>query len=294
MLRRKGVAVMSFPRQQSPALLWRSRVLYPAVRLVKRIVPVGACAARLASPQRAGVPRIGREGRPGGRGDSEDRPLRLPRRRASAQAMKANRCVARRRLRARPGSVCDRADRPQATIVTVAGNGVDGHDGDGGRHERRRSITRGIAVLRTAASSSLSRSSVRPPSRRRRKDHDGRRHAAAGFSGDGPATSAQLNLVHGVALLPDGSMVLADTSNHRIRRVSPNGTITTVAGTGTFGFSGDGGPATAAQIAAPRASPRWRTAPSSSSRLGEPPGAAHLARGRDHDRCGDWNAGLLW
>ena len=47
-------------------------------------------------------------------------------------------------------------------------------------------------------------------------------------------------------------MVLADTSNHRIRRVAPNGTITTVAGTGTFGFSGDGGPAAAAQIAAPR------------------------------------------
>jgi streptogramin lyase len=55
-----------------------------------------------------------------------------------------------------------------------------------------------------------------------------------------------------VALLPDGSMVLADTSNHRIRQVAPDGTITTVAGTGTFGFSGDGGPATAAQIAAPR------------------------------------------
>ena len=42
---------MSFPRQQSPALLWRSRVLYPSVRLVKRIVPRPACAAR--SPPRS-------------------------------------------------------------------------------------------------------------------------------------------------------------------------------------------------------------------------------------------------
>jgi ubiquinone/menaquinone biosynthesis C-methylase UbiE len=40
-LRPRGTAVMSFPRQQSPALLWRSRVLYPAVRLAKQVVPVG-------------------------------------------------------------------------------------------------------------------------------------------------------------------------------------------------------------------------------------------------------------
>jgi ubiquinone/menaquinone biosynthesis C-methylase UbiE len=40
-LRLQGVAVLSFPRQQSPALLWRSKLLYPAVRAVKRVVPVG-------------------------------------------------------------------------------------------------------------------------------------------------------------------------------------------------------------------------------------------------------------
>jgi ubiquinone/menaquinone biosynthesis C-methylase UbiE len=40
-LRLQGVAVLSFPRQQSPALLWRSKVLYPAVRAIKRVVPVG-------------------------------------------------------------------------------------------------------------------------------------------------------------------------------------------------------------------------------------------------------------
>jgi glucose/arabinose dehydrogenase len=75
----------------------------------------------------------------------------------------------------------------------------------------------------------------------------------AGSSGDGgAATNAQLNLVHGVASLPDGSLVLADTGNNRLRKVSPTGVITTVAGTGRFGFAGDGGLATAAELAAPR------------------------------------------
>ncbi len=74
------------------------------------------------------------------------------------------------------------------------------------------------------------------------------------FSGDqGPATKASLNNVRGVAASPDGSLYLADTGNQRIRRVAPDGVITTVAGTGVFGFSGDGGPATAAQLFDPQA-----------------------------------------
>ncbi len=48
--------------------------------------------------------------------------------------------------------------------------------------------------------------------------------------------------------MPDGGFLIADRSNNRIRRVSPSGTITTVAGTGVSGFSGDGGPASAAQV----------------------------------------------
>jgi hypothetical protein len=74
----------------------------------------------------------------------------------------------------------------------------------------------------------------------------------AGFSGDGgPATSARLNLPFGVAPTADGGLLIADAGNHRIRRVSPSGTITTVAGNGVNGFSGDGGPATAAALASP-------------------------------------------
>jgi hypothetical protein len=73
-----------------------------------------------------------------------------------------------------------------------------------------------------------------------------------GFSGDGgPATAAQLNQPQGVATTADGGFLITDSNNSRVRRVSPAGTITTVAGTGTVGFSGDGGPAIAAQLFGP-------------------------------------------
>ena len=50
---------------------------------------------------------------------------------------------------------------------------------------------------------------------------------------------------------PDGSLYLADRDNHRIRRITPDGTITTVAGTGVRGFSGNGGPALQAELTSP-------------------------------------------
>jgi hypothetical protein len=62
-----------------------------------------------------------------------------------------------------------------------------------------------------------------------------------GYSGDGgPAASAELFTPHNLAVLPDGGFLIADTGNNRVRRVWPDGTITTVAGDGTAGFSGDG------------------------------------------------------
>src|SRR5262249_39289669 len=86
-----------------------------------------------------------------------------------------------------------------------------------------------------------------------------------GYSGDGgPAIDAQLstdNLVNGVlqpyepgglAVDSKGNLYISDGGNARVRRISPDGVITTVAGNGTHGASGDGGPATAAEIMNPR------------------------------------------
>jgi uncharacterized protein (TIGR03437 family) len=76
---------------------------------------------------------------------------------------------------------------------------------------------------------------------------------AAGFSGDGgPATSAQLNLPYGIAVDLAGYLYIADLNNSRVRRVSPDGTINTYAGSGGQGSTGDGGPATSAQMLTPR------------------------------------------
>lgn len=70
--------------------------------------------------------------------------------------------------------------------------------------------------------------------------------------GDGGlATQAFLNVPHGVAVAADGTIYIADRGSSRVRKVDPSGIITTVAGTGQWGFSGDGGPATLAQLNSP-------------------------------------------
>jgi sugar lactone lactonase YvrE len=63
-----------------------------------------------------------------------------------------------------------------------------------------------------------------------------------------PATDAQLSSAEGVAARPDGTLVIADTYNNRIRQVDRTGTITTIAGTGAIGSAGDGGPAQEAEL----------------------------------------------
>ncbi len=72
---------------------------------------------------------------------------------------------------------------------------------------------------------------------------------AFGFSGDGgPATKAALYFPSGVAVDSAGNIYFADKGNNRVRKVDTKGIITTFAGTGTAGFSGDGGPATSAKL----------------------------------------------
>jgi sugar lactone lactonase YvrE len=73
-----------------------------------------------------------------------------------------------------------------------------------------------------------------------------------GYNGDDiAATSALLNTPRGVSVDSSGNLYICDTGNNRIRRVDTSGTITTVAGNGSAGFSGDGGPATSAMLFAP-------------------------------------------
>lgn len=76
--------------------------------------------------------------------------------------------------------------------------------------------------------------------------------STAGFSGDGgPASSATLNAPLGLRFDGEGNLYVADSQNHRIRRITPAGVISTVAGTGTAGLSGDGNLATAATLSLP-------------------------------------------
>ena len=76
--------------------------------------------------------------------------------------------------------------------------------------------------------------------------------AGSNWVGDNePAIAAILLQAEGVASDSKGNLYIADASDHRVRRIAPNGVITTIAGTGSRGFSGDGGPAVAAQLNSP-------------------------------------------
>jgi sugar lactone lactonase YvrE len=146
-------------------------------------------------------------------------------------------------------------------ITTVAGNGTAGFSGDGGPainaelsapmgvaldsagnlyiadsgNQRIRKVSNG--VITTVAGNGTLVSNNGP--------------GTGGYSGDGgPAISAELNNPTGIALDSAANLYIADTLNQRIREVS-SGVINTVAGNGTAGFSGDGGPATSAQLKGP-------------------------------------------
>jgi YD repeat-containing protein len=146
---------------------------------------------------------------------------------------------------------CVRRVGPDGIITTVAGNGTEGFSGDGGpATQALLNNPQGVAV---APDGSLFIADT-GNDRVRRVGPDGIITTVAGgggfgFSGDGgPATKASLFWPQGVAIGPDGSLFIADTLNYRVRRVDPDGTITTVAGNGQYGFGGDGGPATEAWL----------------------------------------------
>jgi glucose/arabinose dehydrogenase len=143
---------------------------------------------------------------------------------------------------------------PAGLITTVAGTGQGGSQGDGGPATSARvGAPTGVAVTADGGFlvSDANAQRVRwvsPDGTITRVAGDG----TAGGAGDGgPAIAAQLNVPVGVAALPDGGFLVAEYEGHRVRRVSAAGVITRVAGTGSVGFSGDGGAATAAQLNKP-------------------------------------------
>jgi len=150
---------------------------------------------------------------------------------------------------------CVRKVTPGGVISTVAGNGTYGFSGDGGPATAAQlRIPQGVAVD-TAGNLFIADTG----NNRVRKVTPGgvistvAGNGTHGFSGDGgPATSAQLNYPSGVAVDTARNLFIADRNNNRIRKVAPGGVISTVAGNGTYGFSGDGGPAMAAQLRIPQ------------------------------------------
>ncbi len=140
---------------------------------------------------------------------------------------------------------------PAGVIATVAGIGERGFSGDGGgATEAQLTSPAGMAVDGAGNLFIADRDNHRI----RKVDPAGVIATVAGTVGEGDggaAVAARLAAPAGVAADEAGNLFIADTHNHRIRKVDPTGVIATVAGTGEAGFSGDGGAATEAQLGAP-------------------------------------------
>ncbi len=143
---------------------------------------------------------------------------------------------------------------PNGLITTIAGNGST--VGDGGLASQAALISPSSIATDGAGNIYIADPAV---NRVRKIGRDGlittvAGTGTAGFSGDGsPATLAQLSAPSGVAADTKGNVYVADRGNNRLRRVAPDGTISTLAGNGVAGFSGDGSLPLAAQLAAPSA-----------------------------------------
>jgi sugar lactone lactonase YvrE len=148
------------------------------------------------------------------------------------------------------GHTVRKVDR-HGIITTVAGTGEAGFSGDGGPATKAQlDVPFAVAADREGNLYITDENNLRI----RKVDKDGIITTFAGtgedrHSGDGgPATSAQLRDPGGIAFDTRGNLYVADYTS--VRKIDPSGTITTVAGTGELGFSGDGGPATEAKLTA--------------------------------------------
>lgn len=148
------------------------------------------------------------------------------------------------------GNVRVRKITTDGVIETVAGNGSKGYSGDGGPATRAQ--LSGVYKVAVDASGNLYIASTESASVRK-VSTDGIISSVAGaggsYSGDGgPATRAGLGLTMGLAVDGSGNLYLGDIQSNRVRKVSANGIITTIAGIGLNAYTGDGGPATRAQL----------------------------------------------
>jgi uncharacterized protein (TIGR03437 family) len=139
------------------------------------------------------------------------------------------------------------------TITTVAGNGTAGFGGDGGAATGAKLYSPVGLALDAKGNlyiADTNNSAVRKVSGGNISTVAG--NGVQGYTGDGgPALSAQLNDPEGVAVDSAGDLYITDTLNYAIRMVAPNGMISTIAGDGVAGYTGDGGAASQAQLSYP-------------------------------------------
>jgi sugar lactone lactonase YvrE len=168
----------------------------------------------------------------------------------------------------RVNTVVPYGGQPNGIVTTIAGNGTRGYSGDGGPATSASLnvdsyyFQSGYAIVSALTLDNqgnvyiadIGNNVIRKVGTNRVINTvAGKYSPGGGFSGDGgPATNAQLLHPAGVAVDTQGNLYIADSGNNRIRRVDHvTGIITTVAGTGTAGYSGDGGASTSATLNSP-------------------------------------------